>query len=106
MTRSSITALRQQIAPDCHYRAVSGFLCTVPLHGLPLWPIRTQNAWQQHEKKPGGRIELDSPIGKGTSPALHCTQTVYNRHSSTSYRTPILCSRGFLPWGLSDACLT
>lgn len=106
MTRSSITALRQQIVPDCHYRAVSGLFCAVPLYGLLLWPNRPHSAWQQHEKKPGDCIEMESPSGKGISPIFQYTQAVYNRHSSTRYCTPILCSRGFLPWSLSDACLT
>ena len=55
---------------------------------------------------PGGRIEMDSPSGKRNSPVRQNIQAANNRHSCTTYRTPFLCSRGFLPWGLSDACLT
>ena len=106
MTCSSITALRQKIAPDYQYRAVSGLVCTVPLYALPLRPSGPRKACQQCEKNPVGHIEMESPSGKGISPILQYTRAVYNRHSSTSYCTPVLCSRGFLPWGLSDACLT
>ena len=106
MSCSSITALRQQIAPDYPYRAVSGLVCTVPLYALALRPSGPRNACQQCAKNPVGHIEMKSPSGKGISPTLLYTWAVYNRHSSTSYCTPIPCSRGFLPWGLSDACLT
>jgi hypothetical protein len=105
MTCSSITALRQQIAPYYQYRAVCGLVFTVLLYVLPLRPSGPRKACRRCEKNPAGHIEMESPSGKGISPTLQYTRAVYNCHSSTSYSTPTLCSRGFLPWGLSDACL-
>ena len=56
-------------------------------------------------KLPGGGIGMGPPSGKSHSRVRQDIQAFYNRHSSTTYRTPSLCSRGFLPWSLSDACL-
>ena len=102
MTRSSITTLRQQIVPDCHYRAVSGLVCAVPLYGLLLWPNRPHSAWQQHEKNLVAVLKWARRAAKGLALSSSTTRLI-----TIAIVAPAIAHRSSVPAvSYPGACLT